>query len=107
MVTWDPADLHEQLQHCKCILFADDTTIYICHNNLRYMKWCIEEDLSILNDWFIANKLTLNVGKSVGLLFNLNNWKIDKKLEITLQGQNIVIVNGTKFLGVCIDSKLD
>ena len=43
-------DLRDQLQHCKSILFADDTTIYICHNNLRYMKWCIEEDLATLND---------------------------------------------------------
>ena len=71
------------------------------------MQWCVEEDLSILNDWFKANKLTLNVGKSVGLLFNLNNWKIENKLEITIEGQNIPMVNETKFLGVWIDSKLD
>ena len=36
-------DLHLILDHCQCILFADDTTIYISHTNLRYMngvhKW--------------------------------------------------------------------
>ena len=100
-------DLHDQLQHCKCILFADDTTIYICHDNLRYMKWCIEEDLSILNDWFKADKLTLNVGKSVCLLFNLNNQKLESNLDIVLDDQKIPIVNETKFLGVWVDSRLD
>ena len=100
-------DLHEQLQHCKCILFADDTTIYICHNSIRYMKWCIEQDLSILSDWFKANKLTLNIGKSVGLLFNLINRKGNTELEIKIEGQNIPLVNETKFLGVWVDSKLD
>ena len=100
-------NLHDQLQHCKSILFADDTTIYICHDNLRYMKWCIEEDLSILNDWFRVNKLTLNVGKSVGVQFNLNNKKLVSKLEITLEDEKIPMVNETKFLGFWVDSRLD
>ena len=100
-------DLYEQLQHCKCILFADDTTIYICHNNLRYMKWSVEEDLSVLSNWFKANKLTLNSGKSVGLLFNPTNKKSTTELDIKIEGQTIPMVNETKFLGVWIDSKLD
>ena len=31
-------DLHLNLDHCNCILFANDTTIYITHNNKWYME---------------------------------------------------------------------
>ena len=38
-------DIHKQLQHCKSLLFADDTTIYKSHRNLKYLTWSIEDDL--------------------------------------------------------------
>ena len=31
-------DLHLHLEHCKCSLFADDTTLYILHRNNNYIK---------------------------------------------------------------------
>ena len=57
-------DLYHVLQHISCILFADDTTIYHSHKNLRYLKWIIEEDLKQLMDWLKAIKLTLNLNKT-------------------------------------------
>ena len=51
-------DLHLHLEHTNCIQFADDTTIYLGNKNLNYLKYCIEQDLGILQDWFNANKLT-------------------------------------------------
>ena len=62
-------DLHLHLSLCSSILFADDTTIYKSHENLRYLKWCMEEDLRIISDWLNANKLTLNLNKTVSILF--------------------------------------
>ena len=47
--------------HSKCILFADDTTIYASSNNLNDLRTQIESSLS---DWFYANKLSLNVSKT-------------------------------------------
>ena len=35
-------DLRRNLDHCNNIQFADDTTIYKGHRNMRYLKWCIE-----------------------------------------------------------------
>ena len=63
-------DLFRNLDYCNNLQFADDTTIYKGHRNLRYLTWCIENDLSNLDDWFKANKLTLNVGKSVHMTFS-------------------------------------
>ena len=62
-------DLQRHLLFLECIQFADDTTLYITHQNLSYIRFCLEHDLNILQDWFLANKLTLNIGKSVCILF--------------------------------------
>ena len=63
-------DLHLHLSYSNCILFADDTTIYSSHKNLQHLTWCIREDLMTLCDWFKANKLTLNLDKSVAMIFS-------------------------------------
>ena len=96
-------DLHLHLSYSNCILFADDTTIYATHKNLRHLVWCICEDLRTLRDWFKANKLTLNLSKSVCILFNDKN--VSKSSYLTEIG--IPISDRTKFLGVQIDDKLD
>ena len=63
-------DLHQNLTYLSCIQFADDTTLYITHKNLRVLKACIEHDLSIITDWFGANSLTLNINKTSLLLID-------------------------------------
>ena len=62
-------DLYKQIENCNLILFADDTTLYKTHRNLNYLKWCLEDDMNRLTDWFRANKLSMNVGKTVCVLF--------------------------------------
>ena len=97
-------DLYLNLDLCKGILFADDMTIYNSHQNLRYLKWSVEHDLSILLDWFKANQLSMNSTKSVGMLFSNNRkLKID---EITVNDTYIKMVSHTKFLGIWIDKNL-
>ena len=97
-------DLYLNLTHSDCILFADDTTIYMTHRNLRYLEWCISDDLENISDWFKANFLTLNLGKTVGMLFSPK--KQNNTPEITIGDNPIPFVNKTKFLGIWIDDTL-
>ena len=97
-------DLYLNLTHSECILFADDTTIYMTHRNLRYLEWCISDDLENISDWFNANFLTLNLGKTVGMLFSPKNKNLIPK--ITIGDNAIPIVKKTKFLGIWIDEDL-
>ena len=61
-------DLHYPANYGISLLFADDTTLLHNHRNLRYLKWTVEEDLNSLMDWFKANKLTLNLDKTVYII---------------------------------------
>ena len=63
-------DLHLNLEFCSAILFTDDTTVYKSYKNLKYLKWCIIHNMTLLYDWFKANQLSLNGKKSVGMLFS-------------------------------------
>ena len=98
-------DLHRHLVYSSSILFADDTTLYKTHRNLVYLKWCLEDDLNTLSDWFAANKLTLNLDKTVCMLFQKNNMND----EITLKVNDMTIRNQTetKFLGMWLDQSLN
>ena len=96
-------DLYLNLELCYGILFADDTTVYKSHTNLKYLEWCLKHDMKILIDWFKANHLSLNSNKTVGMLFSTKNQIMEK---IMIENFEIKMVDTTKFLGIWIDRKL-
>ena len=89
----------------QCIQFADDTTLYLGHLDPEVLKTMVEQELKILQDWFRANKLTLDVEKSVCLIFNDSMCK-NVNMSLTLSGKTIPIEKETKFLGVWLDKDL-
>ena len=79
-------DLPMSLNKSKCILFADDTTIYIAGLNINELMDSMNNDLTILDDWFRANKLSLNTSKTAYMVFN--------KIQINIcDGETIQIGN--------------
>ena len=65
----------------------------------------MESELTIVQDWFNANHLTLNVGKSSYLLFQ-GHAKTPRTFKITLNNIEIPRVTHSKFLGTWIDERL-
>ena len=86
------------------ILFADDTTIYASHRNSTYLNYILQRDFDRLQDWFTANKLTLNLKKTVTMKF----WpeQMDNEIKIITTEDPLPSVESTRFLGVTIDNKL-
>ena len=64
----------------------------------------MQDDMQTLADWFRANKLTLNLEKTVCLLFQQNGSR--KELEITIDTVTIKTSKETKFLGMWLDRHL-
>ena len=100
-------DIPHSLTYCKTIMFADDTTVYLSGENLTELFSNMNHDLTQLNDWFRANKLSLNVSKT--------NYVIFKKKSAPPMPDNILYIGNdklenvryTKFLGLFIDEKLE
>ena len=98
-------DLSLHLEFLQCIQFADDTTLYLGHRNKHYLRYCVEMDLINIQDWFNANRLTLNCSKTVYMLFDNRTSTSEPVLKVN----NVPIprVEFTKFLGLWIDDKLN
>ena len=62
----------------------------------------MEHDLYLMVDWFKANKLLLNLSKTVAMRF----WTSTNKFELKIENFVIPLVESTKFLGVHIDNQL-
>ena len=95
-------DIHHLPLYSKLILFADDTTIFNSHTCSKYLQFMLEHDLNIMIDWFNANKLSLNLQKTVAMQF----WSNNTNLNLHVNNTEILIVESTKFLGVQIDNQL-
>ena len=96
------SDIHYLDLYSRLILFADDTTLFNSQKCTRYLQYTIDHDLNMLLNWFKANKLSLNLQKTVMMWFGRNsNSKNMKMDDIT-----IPIVKYTKFLGVYLDDGL-
>jgi len=62
-------DLPGSLRCTACILFADDTTIYVSGKNITELYKLVNQDIASLAEWFKVNKLSLNISKTHHVLF--------------------------------------
>ena len=97
-------DICEALKEMKCVLFADDTSLYSSGADLGRLLHEVESDLKILNKWFDINKLSLNISKTNFIIFG--NKKTYVPINLTINGIKLEQTNQTKFLGIIIDNKL-
>ena len=100
-------DLPNSLSYSRCILFADDTTIYYSSQDLDDLFNKVKSDLTVLTDWFKANKLTLNINKTNYVFFNKSRNNTFTIPHIIIGDEQIQRVSHVKFLGIIIDENLD
>ena len=100
-------DLPNSLIHSKCILFADDTTIYYAAKNITDIYSKLNTDLTELSEWFKANKLTLNISKTNYVTFSKSTTSRNTNLALNIGIEHITKVPHVKFLGVIIDERLE
>ena len=60
-------DLNKALKFAHALLYADDTTIIVTGQNLRFRSIKIKKDFEALRQWLIDNKLTVNVKKKTNI----------------------------------------
>ena len=87
------------------ILFADDSSVFYSDKNPRKLLQTINSELISVNDWIIANRLSLNLVKTNYMLFS--NTLASLPDNIIFNDIQITEVLSTKFLGLHIDNKLN
>ena len=97
-------DFQKCLQKSKCVLFADDSTIYHSTDNLDDLLRILENDLTNVFNYLLANRLSLNLNKTKFMIFtNKSTTNVNNIIVNNIQIENC---NEIKFLGVWLNSKL-
>ena len=88
-------------------MFADDTDFFFEHSNINTLFKTVNDELIKINEWFSANKLSLNVGKIKFSLFHKSGKKYSipsHLLTLKINNHDIERVNTMKSLYVLLDN---
>ena len=88
------------------ILFADDTNLFISHNDPVYLINTLNRELNKLSTWFAANRLSLNLSKTNFMVFKPWQKRQSFEFQVSVNEQPILRVSETMFLGVFLDDNL-
>ena len=86
--------------------FADDTAYLCTEKDPRRLRKRVNIDLKLLLHWLKANKLYLNVAKTVFLLFKNKRKDVNYDIKIKLDGKRMRFSREVKYLGMIIDDNL-
>ena len=74
----------------KLLLYADDSAILVSGKSKMEIENLLSNDLNIVSQWLICNKLSLHLGKTESILFgSQQRLKSQSKLDIKCNGQPI------------------
>ena len=89
-------------------MYADDTTIYASSVSTAELYAKVNNDLTRVRDWLLANKLSLNVTKTEYMFltttFKLSN--LGRDFPIKIGNNHVKRVQTTKYLGIHLDENL-
>jgi endonuclease/exonuclease/phosphatase (EEP) superfamily protein YafD len=99
----------------ECILFADDTTLIGSYSSEEELIAKGNKEIAKVEDWFRANKLTLNAKKTLAAIFKPAriNKKTNCEGKLFIDNHPLQIIGSpggpesVKFLGIHIDAKLN
>ena len=99
-------DINSSTSDCPK-LFADDTCLILQDNTLNHLYNKVSSEISSVNKWMVANKLTLKLEKSNVIIINPKNCLIGTKPNTVSIHQHVLpslsTVTAAKYLGVLDD----
>ena len=100
-------DLPNAIELAECLLFADDTSIFLSHSNLSYLISKMKAELEKINIWMKINKLSVNIGKTNYIIFRPKQKPIALNItSVLFDTKPLKRVRVVKFLGISIDENL-
>ena len=91
------------------IMYANDTNLFLTHKDISYLFETANLQLERINQWFISNKLSLNVSKTKYSFFHKPSKTDDIPLllaKLNINNSEIERSECLKFLGVLLDENL-
>ena len=87
-------------------LFADDTCLLIHSPNTSTLAENINSELANLREWTVANKITVNLEKSLALIIPLKLSTSIHDIQPHFDNNSVTLKDSVKYLGITIDARL-
>ena len=97
-------DIDKVIPEEKVKLFADDINLFLFDKDSKSLNLKATECLNRLGQWFIANKLTLNLSKTCYMVFSSEK---NEDIKLVINNTEIEKVKSCKYLGIYIDDELN
>ena len=105
-------DICNSCNQLKFYLFADDTNLLYADKNLKSLESTVNNELSKVYAWLIANKLSLNIKKSNFVIFRPRQKKLPYQVHLKVIDHlsnsyvSLECKSYVKYLGVLVDENL-
>ena len=102
-------DFKNCLRFSTNISFADDTNVFIVDKHLQALYEKGNRELENIDNWMIANKLSINANKTNYIIFQTpksRSVKTTTSFQLKLRNNKVEKVSSTRFLGVIINENL-
>ena len=91
-------DLPSCVPEAKLKLFADDTNLFLADTNLTRLEYTANICLKNMEQWFIANKLSLNVDKTYYSIFcGRKLFDVNRSLYLFMCNQRLIVSLAVNF----------
>ena len=98
-------DIFYFIKHCSMYNYADDNTLSYCHKIFEILKSVLQQESTILLDWFGDNQMQANPDKFQAISVGKKTYAEMKGIQVT--NVNIKCEDNVKLLGVELDYKLN
>ena len=99
-------DLHKAIKYSIVHHFADDTNLLYTNKSLNSIHKKMKIDIKLLVQWLLANKISLNAGKTEVIIFRHHLKKVNMRFILKINGKKIYPSRMVKYLGVILDENL-
>ena len=88
------------------VLYADDTTLLASDSNYRDLVRTVNEELPKIQNWCLANRLSISMDKTYAMIFTNKPNTITDNDNIFLNNESVKIKTNENFLGLILDDQL-
>ena len=68
-------------------MFADDTSIFLQSKDIKKFFHAANKELQLVDQWLIANRLSINVSKTKNVLFRTAQSELTTKMQVLILRQ--------------------
>ena len=91
----------------KLLLYADDSAILVADKKISTIESLLQNELEVISEWLVDNKLSLHLGKTESILFgSKSRLRSQSNLRISCKGTQIESKEEVKYLGAVLEQCL-